>query len=361
MAHLPSLKAAACHAAPVFLDKTATTAKALDLIREAAANGANLVVFPESYIPAFPVWAALWAPILNHDLFELMVENSLYMNGPEVEALRSEAKRLGVFISIGISERSHASVGCIWNSNLLIGDDGAILNHHRKLVPTFYEKLIWTPGDGEGLRVSHTRIGKIGALICGENTNPLARYSLMAQGEQLHISCWPALWPTRRPDSGNNFDNVAANRIRAGAHSFEAKAFGILCAGYMDGQMRDFLVARDPEIAQVLDNTPRAATLFVDPTGTQIGDMLQAEEGILYADINLNRCIEPKQFHDVVGYYNRYDVFDFSVNRRRDEPATWNDRTTSSAAGSGLLAEESVMEQQFLQEANRRLNTGHVA
>ncbi|MEQ7918727.1 carbon-nitrogen hydrolase family protein [Xanthomonas sp. WHRI 1810A] len=361
MAQLPSLKAAACHAAPVFLDKTATTAKALNLMREAAANGADLVVFPESYIPAFPVWAALWAPILNHDLFELMVENSLYLNGPEIVAIRAEAKRLGVFVSMGISERSHVSIGCIWNSNLLIGDDGAILNHHRKLVPTFYEKLIWAPGDGEGLRVSDTRIGKIGALICGENTNPLARYALMAQGEQLHISCWPALWPTRRPDTGSNFDNVAANRIRAGAHSFEAKAFGILCAGYMDATMRDFLVDRDADVAQILDNTPRGATLFVDPTGTQIGEMLQQEEGILYADIDLNKCIEPKQFHDVVGYYNRYDVFNVSVTRKRDEPAVWNDAPVSRERTSNGLGEQRVLEQQVFEEADRRLDAGYVA
>lgn len=361
MAQLPTLKVAACHVAPVFLDKTATTAKALNLIREAAANGADLVVFPESFIPAFPVWAALWAPILNHDLFELMVENSLYMDGPEIAALRAEAKRLGVFVSMGISERSHASVGCIWNTNVLIGDDGSILNHHRKLVPTFYEKLIWAPGDGEGLRVSDTRIGKIGALICGENTNPLARYALMAQGEQLHISCWPALWPTRRPDTGSNFDNVAANRIRAGAHSFEAKAFGILCAGYMDSTMRDFLVTRDPQVAQILDNTPRAATMFIDPTGTQVGDMLQNEEGILYAVLDLNRCIEPKQFHDVVGYYNRYDIFDFSVKRRRDEPVVWNDATVSRVDASVGLREQRILEQQVLEEADRRLDAGYVA
>lgn len=361
MAHLPTLNVAACHVAPVFLDKTATTAKALDLIREASAKGADLVVFPESFIPAFPVWAALWAPILNHDLFELMVENSLYMDGPEIAALRAEAKRLGVFVSMGISERSHASVGCIWNTNVLIGDDGSILNHHRKLVPTFYEKLIWAPGDGEGLRVSNTRIGKIGALICGENTNPLARYALMAQGEQLHISCWPALWPTRRPDTGSNFDNVAANRIRAGAHSFEAKAFGILCAGYMDSTMRDFLVCRDPQVAEILDNTPRAATMFIDPTGSQVGDMLQNEEGILYAVLDLNRCIEPKQFHDVVGYYNRYDIFDFSVNRKRDEPVTWIDSPASRVGTSVGLREQGIFEQQVLEEVDRRLDAGHVA
>ncbi|ANF58857.1 carbon-nitrogen hydrolase family protein [Halotalea alkalilenta] len=325
MSSLPIFTAAACHAAPVFLDKAATTDKAIALIEEAAAHGATLVVFPESFIPAFPIWAALWPPIDNHDLFEHMVEQSLYVDGPEVAALQQTAARLGVNVSIGISERSHASVGCIWNANLVIDDQGRLVNHHRKLVPTFYEKLIWAPGDGEGLKVNPLSIGRLGALICGENTNPLARYALMAQGEQVHISAWPALWPTRRPSAGGNFDNLAANRIRASAHSFEAKAFGIVCAGYMDAPMRDFLVERDPAIAAVVDDTSRAESFFVDPTGRQLGPALSREEGILYAELDLNRCIEPKQFHDVTGYYQRYDVFSLSVERRRQRPVAWVD------------------------------------
>jgi nitrilase len=222
------------YAAPVFLDKQATTKKAISLIREAAAAGAEIVAFPETFIPAFPVWAALWAPIDNHDLFVRMADQSMPVDGAEVKAIRDEARSLGIMVSIGISENSPASVGAIWNSNLLIAEDGQILNHHRKLVPTFYEKLIWSAGDGAGLRVVDTRLGKIGQLICGENTNPLARYALMAQGEQFHISSWPPVWPTRRPADGVNYHIAAATRIRASAHSFEAKVFGLVTAGVLD-------------------------------------------------------------------------------------------------------------------------------
>src|ERR1700686_4058723 len=137
-----SVKVAAVHAAPVFLDRAATTAKAISIVGEAARAGAELIAFPETYIPAFPVWAALWAPIDNHDLFVLMAEQSVAMQGCEIASLQREAKSRGVCISMGISESSPASVGAIWNSNVLIGHDGAILNHHRKLVPTFYEKLV---------------------------------------------------------------------------------------------------------------------------------------------------------------------------------------------------------------------------
>jgi aliphatic nitrilase len=170
-----------------------------------------------------------------------------------------------------------------------------------------------------------TPVGRVGNLICGENTNPLARYALMAQAEQIHISSWPPMWPTRRPSNGGNFNNVAANRIRASAHSFEAKAFGIVTAGYMDAAMRGYLIARDPAVADVVDRTQRAASFFVDPTGETVGEALQDQEGIAYAEFDLRRCIEPKQFHDVVGYYNRFDVFDVTINRRRLTPATFVD------------------------------------
>lgn len=335
------VKVATVHAAPVFLDRSATTEKAISLIREAARHGAQLVAFPETYIPAFPVWAALWAPIDNHDLFVAMVEQSVSLQGPEISSLRQEAKTLGICVSMGISESSNVSVGAIWNSNVLIGHDGSILNHHRKLVPTFYEKLVWSSGDGAGLKVSSTLAGRVGNLICGENTNPLARYALMAQSEQIHISSWPPMWPTRRPSTGGNFNNVAANRIRASAHSFEAKAFGIVTAGFMDKAMRDFLVARDPNVTDIIDRTQRAASFFIDPTGETLGDLLQDEEGIGYAEFDLRRCVEPKQFHDVVGYYNRFDIFDVTINRKRLTPARFLDfpETNQSSVGPGIDAD----------------------
>ncbi|MEG3129177.1 carbon-nitrogen hydrolase family protein [Pantoea cypripedii] len=321
---LPQVKVAAVHAAPVYMNAQATLEKALAYIAEASRNGAELVVFPESFIPGFPVWAALWGPIHNHRWFEKMAENSLLIDGPEIKALCSAAARHDILICMGFSERSPVSVGCLWNSSVLIDQSGQIINHHRKLVPTFYEKMVWAPGDGAGLKVCETRIGRVGGLICGENTNPLARYSLMAQGEQIHISQWPSIWPTKRPAAGGNFDNLAANRIRAGAHSFEAKCFGIMSASVMNDEMKNMLIDCDSSVVDILENTPQAATMFVDPTGTPIGDTLQHEEGIAWATFDLKKIIEVKQLHDVVGYYNRFDVFNLDVNRRRLVPATFS-------------------------------------
>lgn len=329
----------ACNVAPVFLDTAATVAKTISLIAEASSHGAELVVFPETYIPAFPLWAAYTAPIDNHDLFKRLAEQSIYVDGPEIAQLRKACQTYEVFAHIGFNEKSRASVGCLWNASVFISDDGAILNHHRKMVPTFYEKLIWSNGDGAGLKVVDTRIGKIGSLICGENTNPLARYTLMAQGEQIHISSWPAVWPTRRPtDTGGKvYDNVSANRTRAAARCFEAKCFGIACASYMDQTMKDILVQSDPSCKDLLDTLQQGASLFLDPTGAQIGDEVKGREGIAYAEFDLSLCIEPKQFHDLVGGYQRHDVFRLSVDRRRHEPIAW---ASSSSPGPHGIARD---------------------
>jgi aliphatic nitrilase len=327
----PKVKVAAAHVAPVFLDRDATVDKARDVIREAAGHGAQLVAFPEAYVPAFPVWAALRAPIANHDLFVQLADQSVLLPGKELARLREEARRSRIFVSIGINERSEASVGCLWNTNLLIGDDGTVLCHHRKLVPTFFEKLVWSNGDGAGLKVCDTRIGRVGALICGENTNPLARYSLMAQGEQVHISTYPPVWPTRDPRGGGNYDLATAIRIRAGAHSFEAKVFNIVASGYMDARMRQRLADADPAVGAMLDQTPRGVSVVIGPTGEAVSEMLSDAEGILYHEIDINQCVEPKQFHDVVGYYNRFDVFELKVNRTRLKPIQFEDRAEPQA------------------------------
>jgi aliphatic nitrilase len=254
-------------------------------------------------------------------------------------------------VSMGFTEGTAASVGCLWNANILIGPDGTILNHHRKLVPTFYEKLIWANGDGWGLRVADTRIGRIGTLICGENTNPLARFALMAQGEQIHIATYPPVWPTRATQQGN-YDLEQAIRIRAGGHSFEAKVFTIVTSAVYDKSARAALTGLSDEARRVLEEAPRAVSLIFGPTGTPVSEILCADEGILYATLDLAECVEPKQLHDVVGYYNRFDIFKLRIDRTRTAPAvfedqesavppraTQNDLQENSATVSGLDAQ----------------------
>lgn len=322
---LPQFKAAACHAASVFLDTTRTIDKACDLIAEAASNGARLVALPEGFVPGFPVWAALEAPIYGHDFFKMLASQAVRIDGPEIQKIRMAARRHEVVVSFGISEGTAASVGCIWNSNVLIGSDGSILNHHRKLVPTYYEKLIWSNGDGRGLRVVDTEFGRLGMLICGENTNPLSRYSLMAQGEQIHISTYPPIWPTRPVSQAGGYNLRRAIEIRAGAHSFEAKVFNVVAAGCVDVSMRDALARLSPAAIETFNSTPRGVSMILDPSGEVISETMCETEGIVYGDIDIERCVEPKQFHDVVGYYNRFDIFHLTVDRSPREPAAFVD------------------------------------
>ncbi|KAF9760765.1 hypothetical protein IL306_004138 [Fusarium sp. DS 682] len=347
------IRIAACHVSPIFLSAKDTTSKAIGLIKQAAQNKANLVVFPETYISAFPIWSSLRAPTENHDLFKQMARESIFADGDEIHAVRSIAKQANIMVSMGFSEKARFSSATLYNSNIFIGNSGEVLIHHRKLMPTFFEKLTWAPGDGHGLRVADTPYGKIGNLICGENTNPLARYSLIAQGENIHISTWPPIWPTRvpAPDESStaskdkpNYDNVTANRTRAAAHCFEAKCFGVLCSGVLGDDAIEAVAGGSSHLTQVLKQSQRGATQFLDPTGaplkgftvdSQTGDtvatdFLQQDEGILYSDLDIEDCIEGKQYHDVVGGYQRLDVFDLKVDRTRREPVTFTEDVGSS-------------------------------
>jgi aliphatic nitrilase len=330
MPSYPRVKVCAAHVAPVFLDKTATVQKACALIAEAARAGARLIAFPESFIPGFPVWAGVQAPIENHDLFRRLAANALEVPGPEVQQICDTAREHAVFVSVGICERTPVSLGCLWNTNLLIGADGAILNHHRKLVPTFYEKLIWANGDGAGLKVSDTEIGRLGMLICGENTNPLARYALIAQGEQIHVSSYPPVWPTRPPNHAARYDLASAIRIRAGAHAFEGKLFNVVSSAFLDdATLRTCAISTFAR--ETLEQSPRGVSLVVGPSGDVVSETLCESEGLLYHEIDVGLCVEPKQFHDVVGYYNRFDVFSLEVNRERLKPIAFREEGGATA------------------------------
>jgi aliphatic nitrilase len=243
--------------------------------------------------------------------------------GPELRRVALVAKKHQVIVSLGINEGTDASVGCIWNSNVLIGEDGRLLNHHRKIVPTYFEKLSWASGDGAGLRVVETPLGRIGMLICGENGNPLARYTLMAQGEQLHIANYPSLWP-----NGGSYSLPDAIRIRAAAHCVEGKLFTMVSSSFLTDDVRDLIAGSDKKIREIMDGCPRTESLIIGPNGEQKGKTLRDEEGIIYADIDLADCVVPKQFHDVVGYYNRFDIFKLKVDRSPNNPVSFEGAAT---------------------------------
>jgi len=333
MIEYPKYKVAAAHVAPEYYDVSRSVDKACDTIADAAKRGVRLIAFAETFIPGYPNWARLIRPIESDEFFCDYAARSILVDGPEIARIREAARKSRILVSIGFSERTTASVGCLWNSNVMIGPDGGILSHHRKLVPTYVEKLIFTNGDGAGLRVSDTELGRIGMLICGENTNPLARFSLMAQGEQVHIASYPSVAPARPTPGTGAFNIQDGIRIRAAAHSFEAKAFTIVAAAPFDATARQALSHIGEANLELLDNGSRATSFVVGPTGELLTDILDKEEGLAIAEIDLRDCVPHKRMHDVVGYYNRFDVFNLTVNRSANRPATFIDPPPTARAG----------------------------
>jgi len=311
MLKLPRFRAAAVQASPVYLDPSATVDKAASLVREAAANGAKLVAFPEVFVPGYPYWNWITDPVTGSAWFEKLAKASVLVPGPEVDVVRKAARDTGCHVVLGVNERSPVSLGAIYNTMVFIGPDGALLGKHRKLVPTWAEKLTWTGGDGSSLRVYDTEIGRLGGLACGENTNTLARFALLGQGELVHVASYISL-PVAPPD----YDMAEAIKLRAIAHSFEGKIFTIVSCSTVSEEIITAMETVVPDARARLQRKSSAFSGIIGPDGRVVGDPLIDDEGIVYADIDLDRCIQPKQMHDIVGHYNRFDIFDLRVNRR---------------------------------------------
>jgi nitrilase/aliphatic nitrilase len=329
----PKFRAAAVQAAPVFLDRDATIDKIAKLVPEAKSMGADLVVFPESFIPTFPVWTIILAPIDSHDFYKRMFENSVLVPSPQSRKLGEIARQNEVFLSVGVTEKSDYSMGAMWCTQLLYDKTGKLINRHRKLVPTWAEAMVWTPGDASDLRIVNTEIGKIGTLICGENTNTLARFALLAQGEQVHIASYPPAWPFRRSVSktgqGGNYDMKEINRMRSTAHAFEGKVYVIAAASVLDADAIDQMSVGNPENRSLLENAAKPSSMIIGPAGDLLGEPVVGVEGITVADIDISESINLKEAHDIIGRYNRFDVFQLRVNQTRIKPVRLY--TTASA------------------------------
>lgn len=334
MLKLPSFRAAAVQASPVFLDAAATTDKAASLIKEAAGNGTKIVAFPEVFVPGYPYWNWITDPVTGGRWFEKLVKASITVPGPEIDAIRRVAKDTETYVVIGVNERGAHSLGAIYNTLVFIGPDGSLLGKHRKLVPTWAEKLTWTGGDGSSLKVYDTAIGPLGGLACGENTNTLARFSLLAQGELVHIASYISL-PVAPPD----YDMAEAIKLRAIAHSFEGKLFTIVSCSTVSNEIIEAMETIVPDARKLLERKSSAFSGVIGPDGRVVGNSLIDDEGIVYADIDLNRCIQPKQMHDIVGHYNRFDIFNLKINRRALEPIDWGGHGNKAEQEPTQLAE----------------------
>lgn len=317
--NFPKFKAAAVQTSPVFLNVEKTIDKAVTFIKEAHANGAQLIAFPEVFVAGYPYWNWVMTPVQGSKWYEQLYKNSVAVTDESMKPLFQAARDFNMHIVIGINERGD-SYGEIYNTNLIIDNTGTLIGKHRKLVPTWAEKLTWTSGDGSSLKVYPTELGPIGTLACGENTNTLARFTLLSQGELIHIANYISL-PVAPPD----YNMAEAIKIRAAAHSFEGKLFTIVSCSTISKEIMDVLKPDVPNIEELLTRKSSAFSGVIGPNGAVVGEPLVDDEGIVYADIDLEKCIQPKQMHDILGHYNRFDIFDLRVNTAPTRKITFID------------------------------------
>ncbi|WP_275970699.1 MULTISPECIES: carbon-nitrogen hydrolase family protein [unclassified Bradyrhizobium] len=280
---------------------------------------------------------------------------SLHINRPSGGGdVVAAAREHGVHVVIGVNERSPISWGAMYNTLLFIGPDGRLLGRHRKLVPTWAEKLTWTNGDGSSLLVHQTAIGPLAGLACGENTNTLARYALLAQGELVHVASYIAL-PVAPPD----YDMADAIRLRAAAHSFEGKLFTVVACSTISEEIIAAMETIVPDARARLKRKSSAFSGIIGPDGRVAGTPLIDDEGIVYADIDLSRCIQPKQMHDIVGHYQRFDIFNLRVNAAPQEPVSIrNDPASITSGGRDSPGHDPAGEEagHFAETMKRRLS-----
>ena len=279
--------------------------------RAAAAAGATLVAFPETWIPGYPVWldvcrdVALWDHAPVKAVFRRMARDSVVVGGPASERLAAIARESGVVLVMGVIERVEAGPGhgTLYNSILTFGPDGRLLNHHRKLVPTYTERMVWGPGDAQGLRAAETPVGRVGSLVCWEHWMPLARQAMHDSGEDVHVALWPTV---------HEMHQVASRQ-----YAFEGRCF-VLAAGSV---MR--ASALPPELEPHPDRVTsgddwvlRGGSAIIAPDGSYVAGPVYDEPALLVADLDLGLIREGRMSLDVTGHYSRPDVFELRVDRR---------------------------------------------
>ena len=306
-----TVKVAAVQAASVFLDREGSTEKACRLIREAGKNGARIIGFPEGFIPAHPVWYhhhAATGTVANKLAVELF-KNAVEIPGPQTEALGRAARDANAYVVMGVCEKLPNTTGTMFNTQVYIGPDGRLIGKHQKIMPTVGERLVHMGGYGDTFGAFQSEFGPMSGLICGENSNPLAVFALIAEGTRVHVMSWPNHFPT----SGDPLRNRVA--IDSQAFAQMSKAFVISACGTVDDRMIETLKA-GPEAEKFLrDPNCCGGSLIVDPFDRIIAGPMGPEEGILYADCNLDLGIQMKLRHDFAGHYNRPDIFQMHINR----------------------------------------------
>lgn len=279
---------ASVQASSVFLDREATVEKACRLTEEAARAGARVIVFPEAWIPGYPFWIFANKPI-STSLFTALYQQAVIVPSPATGRLGEAARRAKAYLVIGVSERAGRS---LYNSMLYFAPDGALLGVHRKLMPTHMERTIWGQGDGSGLRLFDTPLGRLGGLICWEHQMTLVKYAMFARGEAIHASVWPAM---RSQNAHIEFGTRQ--------YAFEGRCFVIVSCGYLTPAL---VPERYGLHGAALDANGGSA--IINPQGEYLAGPLYDREGILYADLDLDELAAGAYWSDITGHYARPDV-----------------------------------------------------
>jgi nitrilase len=306
------VKVAVVQRPPVLLDRDATLKAAVDAVSEVAAAGAGLVVFPETFLPGYPVWIWSLRPgddyTLSQEIHSRLLANSVDLSAADLDPLRDAATAHGVTVVCGIHEREGTySRATIYNTLVTIGADGALLNRHRKLVPTNPERMVWGQGDASGLRVVETAFGRLGGLICWENYMPLARYALYAEGVQVYVA---STW-----DSGDAW----LSTMRHIASEGRCWVIGSGCA-LATADVPESFPERDAVFAAAGEWLNSGDSVIVGPTGDIVAGPLHEQYGILYGDIDASRASDLHRTMDVAGHYGRPDIFTLTVDRSPRPP-----------------------------------------
>lgn len=336
----PTIKAAVVQAAPVFLDRDQSTDKACRLIREAGRNGAKLTAFPEGFIPGHPLWYHFHPATgpTSRDMALRLFKNSVEIPSDTTDALCRAARDAGTCVVMGLCEKRPGTFGTMFNSQLFISAHGEILGKHQKLTPTVGERLVHMGGFGDTLRVFDTDFGKIGGLICGESSNPLALFALIAEGVMVLVISWPNL-------PGRKMLNRSDRAIMASRGcAFMSKAYVLNCCGTVTDDMRMLLAYTEEDKGFLADQRITGGSSIIAPNGELLAGPLGHEEDILYADLDLERSVEEKLIHDLAGHYNRPDVFCLEVNSKAPSIYNKHDGYRRPEKKTGRPAEREIPE-----------------